>query len=63
MKDIGQVVKAVTSAMVGVGKKEDLIKNLERTEEQGPRPYIVVGLIMTVGFIAMIIVIVKLVLP
>jgi len=63
MKDIGQIVKAIASAMVGVGKKEDLIKNLERTEKQGPQPYIVVGLIMTVGFIVMIIVIVKLVLP
>lgn len=63
MKDIGQVVKAIMSAMIGVGKREDLIKDLERTEKQGPRPYIVVGLLMTVGFIVTIIAIVKMVLP
>jgi heme A synthase len=37
--------------MIGVGKREDLIKDFERTEKQGPWTYIVVGLIMTIGFI------------
>jgi hypothetical protein len=46
MKGLGQVFKAVTSAMIGVGKREDLIKDFERTEKQGPWTYIVVGLIM-----------------
>ncbi|VVH66399.1 hypothetical protein BSPLISOX_35 [uncultured Gammaproteobacteria bacterium] len=62
MKGLGQVFKAVTSAMIGVGKREDLIKDFERTEKQGPWPYIVVGLIMTIGFISAVIVVVKLVL-
>ncbi len=30
MKGLGQVFKAVSSAMVGVGKKEDLVKDFER---------------------------------
>ncbi len=59
MKGLGQVFKAVTSAMIGVGKKEDLIKDFERTEEQGPWPYIIVGLIMTVVFIMLVIAAVK----
>ncbi len=59
MKGLGQVFKAVTSAMIGVGKKEDLIKDFERTEEQGPWPYIIVGLIMTVVFIMLVIAVVK----
>jgi hypothetical protein len=44
MKGLGQVFKAVTSAMIGVGKREDLVKDFERTEKQGPWPYIIVGL-------------------
>jgi hypothetical protein len=44
--------------MIGVGKREDLIKDFERTEKQGPWPYIIVGLIMTVGFIGAVIVVV-----
>ncbi|SMN12970.1 hypothetical protein BHECKSOX2_1530 [Bathymodiolus heckerae thiotrophic gill symbiont] len=63
MKGLGQVFKAVTSAMIGVGKKEDLIKDFERTEKQGPWAYIIVGLIMTVGFIMAVIAVVGLVLP
>jgi Protein of unknown function (DUF2970). len=59
MKGLGQVFKAVTSAMIGVGKKEDLIKDFERTEKQGPWPYIIVGLIMTIVFIGLVIVVVK----
>ncbi len=59
MKGLGQVFKAVTSAMIGVGKKEDLIKDFERTEKQGPWPYIIVGLIMTVVFIMLVIAVVK----
>ncbi|HAD99415.1 MAG TPA: hypothetical protein DCQ61_04105 [Gammaproteobacteria bacterium] len=59
MKGLGQVFKAVSSAMIGVGKKEDLIKDFERTEKQGPWPYIIVGLIMTVVFIMLVIAVVK----
>jgi hypothetical protein len=59
MKGLAQVFKAVTSAMIGVGKKEDLIKDFERTEKQGPRPYIFVGLIMTVVFIMLVVAVVK----
>ena len=59
MKGLGQVFKAVSSAMIGVGKKEDLIKGFERTEKQGPWPYIIVGLIMTVVFIMLVIAVVK----
>jgi hypothetical protein len=63
MKGLGQVFKAVSSAMVGVGKKEDLIKDFERAEKQGPWAYIIVGLVMTAVFIGLVIVAVKLVLP
>jgi len=63
MKGLGQVFKAVTSAMIGVGKREDLIKDFERTEKQGPWPYIIVGLIMTIGFIVMVIAVVNMVTP
>ena len=63
MKNLGQVFKAVTSAMIGVGKKEDLIKDFERTEKQGPWPYIVVGMIMTIAFIVLVIDVVKLATP
>jgi len=59
VKGLGQVFKAVTSAMIGVGKKEDLIKDFERTEKQGPWPYIIVGLIMTGVFIMLVITVVK----
>jgi len=59
MKGLGQVFKAVSSAMIGVGKKEDLIKDFERTEKQGPWPYIIVGLIMTLVFIMLVIAVVK----
>ena len=51
MKGLGQVFKAVTSAMIGIGKKEDLNKDFERSEKQGPWPYIIVGLIMTIVFL------------
>jgi len=59
VKGLGQVFKAVTSAMIGVGKREDLIKDFERTEKQGPWPYIIVGLIMTGVFIMLVITVVK----
>ena len=59
MKGLGQVFKAVTSAMIGIGKKEDLIKDFERSEKQGPWPYIIVGLIMTIVFIVTIMTVVK----
>ena len=59
MKGLGQVFKAVTSAMIGIGKKEDLIKDFERSEKQGPWPYIIVGLIMTIVFIVIVMTVVK----
>lgn len=59
MNNLGQVFKAVTAAMVGVGKKEDLIKDFEHTEKQGPWAYIIVGLIMTLVFIFAVIAMVK----
>lgn len=62
MKELGQVFKAVTSAMIGVGKKEDLIKDFERTEKQGPWAYIIVGFVMTIVFIATVMAVVNLVL-
>ena len=48
MKDTLQVFKAVASAMIGVGNKKNLAKDFEATEKNGPWPYIVVGIIMTV---------------
>jgi len=60
LKGLGQVFKAVASAMIGVGKKENLAKDFERTEKQGPWPYIVVGLVMTAVFIAVVVAAVKL---
>ncbi len=52
--------KAVASAMIGVGKKDSLAKDFEKTEKQGPWAYIVVGLIMVAIFIGVIISAVKL---
>jgi len=49
--------------MIGVGKREDLKKDFERTEKQGPWPYIIVGLVMTIVFIGLVVVVVKSVLP
>ncbi|HIB31452.1 MAG TPA: DUF2970 domain-containing protein [Candidatus Thioglobus sp.] len=62
MKDIGQVVKAVISAMIGIGKKENLSKDFDRAEKHGPLAYIIVGLIMTGIFIGAIVLAVGLVL-
>jgi len=55
MKDILQVFKAVASAMVGVGKKDNLAKDFEKTEKQGPWAYVVAALIMVAIFIGVII--------
>lgn len=46
--------KAVASAMIGIGKKKNLAKDFEATEKNGPWPYIIVGIIMTVFFIGTI---------
>ena len=46
--------KAVASAMIGIGKKKNLAKDFEATEKNGPWPYIIVGIIMTVLFIGII---------
>ena len=63
MKSLMQVFRAVASAMIGVGKKKNLVQDFEATEKTGPWPYIVVGLIMTILFIGTILVAVRLVLP
>jgi hypothetical protein len=55
MKSLLQVFRAVASAMIGVGKKKNLVQDLDATEKTGPWPYIVVGLIMTVLFIGSLI--------
>ena len=55
MKGLLQVFKAVASAMVGVGKKDNLAKDFEKTEKQGPWAYIIVALIMVAIFIGIII--------
>ena len=60
MKVTLQVFKAVASAMIGVGKKKNLAKDFEATEKNGPWPYIVVGIIMTVLFIGTILAAVRL---
>jgi len=54
MKGTLQVFKAVASAMIGIGKKKNLAKDFEATEKNGPWPYIIVGIIMTVIFIGTI---------
>lgn len=59
MKGLGQVFKAILSSMIGVGKRENLAKDFERTENQGPWPYIIVGLMMTVVFIASVVSVVQ----
>jgi hypothetical protein len=46
--------------MIGVGKKQNLEKDFESTEKNGPWPYIIVGLIMTILFIGTILFAVKL---
>jgi len=48
------VFKAVASAMIGIGKKKNLAKDFEATEKNGPWPYIIVSIIMTVFFIGTI---------
>ncbi|MCH9746234.1 MAG: DUF2970 domain-containing protein [Proteobacteria bacterium] len=62
MGQLKQAFKAVFSAIVGIGKREDLVKDFEQTAKQGPWLYIVVALVMTVGFIALVMMIVKIVL-
>ena len=63
MSSLLQVFKAVASAMIGVGKKKNLVKDFEATEKTGPWPYIIVGIIMTALFIGSILFAVRLVLP
>ena len=62
MKPLLQVFRAVASAMIGIGKKNNLAQDFDATEKTGPWPYIVVGLIMTVLFIGFLIFAVRLVL-
>jgi len=59
LKGALQVFKAVASAMIGVGKKKNLIKDFETTEKNGPWLYIVVGIITTVLFVGTILVAVR----
>lgn len=60
MRAMLQVFRAVASAMIGVGKKKNLEKDFDSTEKNGPWPYIIVGLIMTILFIGTILFAVKL---
>jgi hypothetical protein len=46
--------------MIGVGKKQNLEKDFDFTEKNGPWSYIIVGLIMTILFIGTILFAVKL---
>jgi len=62
MKGVFEVFRAVASAMIGVGKKKDLVRDFESTEKNGPWAYIFVGLLMTAIFIGSIVTIVKFVL-
>ena len=55
-----QVFKSAASAMIGVGKKNNLSKDFEATEKNGPWSYIIVGIMMTVLFIGTILVVVRL---
>ncbi|MCH9711202.1 MAG: DUF2970 domain-containing protein [Proteobacteria bacterium] len=59
MGRLRQAFRAVTSAIIGIGKREDLVKDFEQTERQGPWLYIVVALVMTVGFIVLVMLAVK----
>lgn len=58
-----QVFRAVASALIGVGKKKNLVQDFDATEKTGAWPYIIVGLFMTVLFIGSLIFAVRLVLP
>ena len=60
MRAMLQVFRAVVSAMIGVGKKQNLEIDFESTEKNGPWAYIIVGLIMTILFIGTILFAVKL---
>ena len=62
MKSLLQVFRAVSSAMIGVGKKKNLAQDFDATEKIGPWPYIIVGVMMTVLFIGSLIFAVRLVL-
>ena len=62
MKGVFEVFRAVASAMIGVGKKKDLVRDLESAEKNGPWAYILVGLVMTAIFIGSIVTIVRFVL-
>ncbi|MDC0963726.1 DUF2970 domain-containing protein [Candidatus Pseudothioglobus singularis] len=62
MKSLLQVFRAVSSAMIGVGKKKNLAQDFDTTEKTGPWPYIIVGLMMTILFIGSLIFAVRLVL-
>lgn len=59
MRAMLQVFRAVASAMIGVGKKQNLEKDFDFTEKNGPWSYIIVGLIMTILFIGTILFAVK----
>jgi hypothetical protein len=62
MKSLLQVFRAVSSAMIGVGKKKNHAQDFDATEKTGPWPYIIVGLMMTILFIGSLIFAVRLVL-
>ena len=60
MKQFFEIVRASSSAMIGVGKKKNLAKDFETAEKNGPWAYIIVGLIMTALFIGVIVASVRL---
>ena len=62
MKKIINACLSVMSAMIGVQKKEKLIKDFEHTEKEGPWLFIIVGLIMTTLFVLSVVGVVQLVL-
>lgn len=59
MGRLRQAFRAVTSAIIGIGKREDLVKDFEQTERQGPWLYIVVALVMIAGFVVLVMLAVK----
>jgi len=54
------VFREEVSSLFGVGKKQNLEKDFESSEKNGPWAYIIVGLIMTILFIGTILFAVKL---
>lgn len=56
-------IKSVIWAMIGIQKKENLVKDFNHTEDNGPWLFIIIGIIMTILFVLSIVTVVQLVLP